>query len=119
LFWRIAQSDWLLAWQLFPILPNFHGPVRKTKTLKFHEILFIKAESVKMSDESINCESKFYLIPGFENEGYETVQYHNSVYSCMSLELISKRTYATYNEKHTGFKFSCCMGKYQTSVLLY
>ena len=41
------------------------------KTLKFNKILFIKVESVKMSDEE-HCESEFYY-PEVENEGYETV----------------------------------------------
>jgi hypothetical protein len=54
-------------------------------TLMVNEILFIKVESVKTSDEE-HCESEFYY-PEVENEGYETVfcqldevQYDNLVY---------------------------------------
>ena len=73
-FSRIAheQSEFLLPCQ-----------ENNKKTLKFDEILFIKVESVQMSDKE-HRESEFYY-PEVDNEGYETVFCQFSeVYSCMS-----------------------------------
>jgi hypothetical protein len=49
-----------------------------------------------------------------------TVRMHYKlVYSCMSSELISRRTYMPCNKKLTDFDCSGCTGKYQTSVSRY